>query len=175
MKTVTIASMTQESFSRIEIFACVWWFFQRIRENSKAFATKHSGFFTSVSSQLLPLTMLRAVRRFLYGAAFTRGFQLLTIKQTDLHSITLCLVPSNCSSCRKGYFLFWNRMNADKESHGIATEGFVYIKREQAAVEQPWARGKNTFSHSTALQAVAGRGCWAQPGAQPQSRSAGTG
>lgn len=40
----------------------------------------------------------------------------------------LCLVPSNCSSYSKGDFLFWDRRNTDKDSCGIATEGFVYIK-----------------------------------------------
>lgn len=49
----------------------------------------------------------------------------------------LCLVPSNRSSYRKRYFLFWNRMNADKESHGIATEGFVYIKQSRSRL--PWS------------------------------------
>lgn len=44
--------------------------------------------FTSLTSQFLPLTMPKTVRRFLHVAVFTRGFQFLTTKLTDLHSIT---------------------------------------------------------------------------------------
>lgn len=44
--------------------------------------------FTSLTSQLMPLTMPKTVRGFLHGAVFTRGFQFLTIGLTDLNTAT---------------------------------------------------------------------------------------
>lgn len=82
--------------------------------------------FTSLTSQLMPLTVPKTVRGFLHGAVFTRGFQFLT--DWPKHYYPLCLVPSNCSSFSKRDFLFWNQTNIDKDGHGIATEEFMYIK-----------------------------------------------